>query len=90
MKKYYNVELTKNGYKLVDGNEVILMNPSKYPNIAYYLKQVSPTVENITGLFYNKEKNFYRGKDLDKNTVILRLGMQYATIDRYKPNSRSN
>ena len=84
MKKYYSVENTKTGYKLIDGNEVILMNVSKYPNIDYYLKRVAPEVQAITGLFYNKRKNIYRGKDTNNNTVILSLGIQYATIETNK------
>lgn len=80
MKKYYNLEKTKSGYKLIDGNEVLIMNVSKYSNVPYYLKRLSPDVEYITGLFYDKKSNIYKGRDMQKNRIKLSLGVQYAIM----------
>lgn len=74
---------TKNGYILSDGVKKFVLNKSKWQKQGYsdyYLKQVEPTQEYISGLFYNKRKSLYQGKTKDGQRVIVKLGLNTAEI----------
>lgn len=84
MKKYYNIQSISHGFKLIgDNNEVLIMGKSKYDNknIPYYLKQISPEPKYLSGLFYNKRYDIYKGKDTQNKNFKLRLGVQYAILE---------
>ncbi len=81
----YNLNLapTKVGYILTDGQLKFVCNKSKYDNskIPYYLKQVAPNEQYISGLFYDSKHDIYTGKDTNSNKIRLHLGTNSAKLD---------
>lgn len=78
----YHLNQTPNGYELTSGKEKYLMLLSKRPNTPtpYYLRQIEPQSNYISGLFYNKKKQEYKGKDINNNRIIVRLGISTAEL----------
>lgn len=78
-----DVVQTAFGYILTDGQLKYVCNKSKYDNskIPYYLKQVSPSEQYITGLFYDAKHDIYTGKDTDSHRIRLHLGTNSAKLD---------
>lgn len=72
--KYYDVETNSFGFVLQSGSEKLVLYRSKILACAnWYLKQVEPTANFITGLFYDKRKRLYRGKTRDGFNIFVRI-----------------
>lgn len=70
-----SVNETKFGYILYSSSEKYVFNRSKISNskVDYYLKQVSPTEIYISGMFYDKQKNIYKGKTKNGTKINLSI-----------------
>jgi len=81
MKQYFDVEETRFGFTLKSGSIVYVLNRSKIYNNSYqfYLKQVEPNNEFISGLFL-KKKNMYQGRTVDNQRVIVRMMIGTALL----------
>jgi len=75
MEKTFNIVETSYGYTLTNGSQKLVMNKSKIQGAAakYFLKEVEPFENYITGLFYNKLKKNYRGKTVDGKFIFVRI-----------------
>jgi hypothetical protein len=85
MKTILDINRNQFGYLLIGINEKYVMYQTKHNSeiVPYYLKRVFPETSYITGLFYNKKRNEYRGKTVDGQKVIVKLGMSSAELNIY-------
>lgn len=81
MKKSYSIEHSNYGLLLKNGIEVFAINKVKEPTKLhqFYLKQIAPKNEYITGLF--DKKDYFEGKDLKGNKVYINIVGNHATIN---------
>lgn len=77
----YILQTIPNGYKLTSEYESYIMLIARRGTAKYFLKKVAPFEQFISGMFYNPKRKEYKGKDLSGKKVIVRLGMNTATID---------
>lgn len=70
----YDVETNSFGFVLHSGSEKLVLYRSKIVACAsWYLKQVEPTANFISGLFYDKRRRLFRGKTRDGFTIFVRI-----------------
>jgi len=70
----YDVQENNYGYMLSSGTEKLVLYRSKIHAAAdWYLKQVEPTANFISGLFYDKRKCLFRGKTKDGFNIFVRI-----------------
>lgn len=81
MERTFDLSETEHGYTLINGNEKFVLNHSKTGALAdWYLKQVAPAPEYITGLFYNKKSKLFRGKARHGQYIFVRMFGTVAKI----------
>lgn len=62
------------GYILSDSFGKFVLYKSKFQGKAsHYLKQVKPSENYISGMFYDKDTNQFRGKTKDNKKVVVTL-----------------
>lgn len=70
----YTVEENSFGYMLSSGAEKLVLYRSKIHAAAdWYLKQVEPMENYLSGLFYDKRRRLFRGKTRDGFTIFVRI-----------------
>lgn len=82
MRKIYNVIPNNFGYILTDGNEkFVLYNSKKSSGAPHYLKRVTPSEKYLSGMFYDKRTNQFRGKTLQNEKIVVKFYETRAVIE---------
>jgi len=71
-----NLEYKKTiyGYTLFNSDMTLVLNTSKKSyGAGYYLKFVKPYEKYVSGMFYSKKNNLFKGKDLNNRIVKVKL-----------------
>lgn len=77
------LDITENnfGYILQNQNEKYVLYKSRNESKAsHYLKQVSPSEIYISGMFYDKSTNQFKGKTIDNKKVVVTLANGSAKL----------
>lgn len=70
----YDVQENSFGYMLTSGAEKLVLYHSKTAALAdWYLKQVEPMENYLSGLFYDKRRCLFKGKTRDGFTIFVRI-----------------
>ena len=70
----YDVQENSFGYMLVSGAEKLVLYHSKIHAAAeWYLKQVEPIENYISGLFFDKRRRLFSGKTRDGYQIHVRI-----------------
>jgi hypothetical protein len=86
MNKIYNVEENYNGYLLIGINDTkkFILYKSKFnstKNAPYFLKQIAPQENYISGMFIDKKKNLFNGKTKEGIKVEVKLNGTFALLN---------
>lgn len=72
--EYYEYKKTIYGYTLYNSEMTLVLNTSKLSRGAdFYLKFVKPYEKFVSGMFYSKKYNLFKGRDLNNRTVKVKL-----------------
>lgn len=80
--KKYKIIPNKFGYLLENQFEkyVLYKTKKKHAAAEYYLKQVFPIESYVSGMFYDKKREYYYGRCIDGKRVIVKLGLTFAEL----------
>lgn len=69
----YEIIEVKNGWLLVGNSKKYLIGIAQHPPAKYYLQQLEPSPQFITGLFEEPKKNLFRGKDKNGKKINIKI-----------------